>query len=276
MTQSTPSAQPRRARATALSLAAMAALLCAQGAQAVVSAPGAASVGDQMADITYGNGGNIYQLEPMLSVLGLGNAGDPGTVAGRNAALQYSFSVSGQNTNLLTIDYQVRNTSASDSFSQLRFLVFANPDGAPDLADVLGQTWGPAGTGDAALREGRAFVNPVTGIKADFGLNGTLNEGVLPLDAACTSAAGCDATVGLQWNALALAPGETFRVRLGLSDNGQTLSGRFLTATSVTDPTTVLTLSGQGSIVAVPEPGAAWMLAAGLAGLALLRRRHGA
>ena len=275
MTHSTSTAQGRCARTTAVALAAAAAMLAAaHDAQALVSAPGADSVGDQMANITYGNGGNIYQLEPMLFMLGLGNASDPAAVAGRNAALQYSFAVSGQDTNLMTIDYRVRNTSASDSFSQLRFLVFANPDGAGDLADVLGQSWGPAAAGDADLREGRAVVDPITGIKADFRVNGTLANTAFPQEPTCAAAPGCDATLGLQWNATTLAPGETFHLRLGLSDNGTTLSGRFLTATSVSNPATVLTVSGHGAIVPVPEPGAAWMLAAGLAGLVLLRRRH--
>ena len=264
---------PHRALARITALAA-ASLLAAGTAQAVVGAPGTTEFGGSMADITYGNGGNIFQLEPMLYMLGLGDAGNPQTVAGRNPALQSSFSVSGAGTGLMVIDYQVRNTSATDTFNQLRFMVFANPDGVADFMDTLSETWGPAGAGDPVLREGRAYVDPVTGIKPGFGLNNNLTEGLQPLDLACTGGAGCDATVGLQWNAPQLAPGQVFRVRLGLSDDGQALSKRFLQATAVSDPGTVLTFSGTGVVTAVPEPGAVWMLLAGLGTLGSLARRR--
>lgn len=257
-----------------LASALVASLLGGGSAHAVVGPPATSTPGGSMANIAYGNGGDIFQLEPMLFVLGLGSADNALTVANRHAALQYSFSVSGQNTGLMTIEYRLRNTSAIESFNQLRFMVYANPDGAPDLADVLSETWGLAAAGDPALREGRAFINPVSGINVGFGLNNTLSEGPQPLDAACLAAPGCDATVGLQWNAATLAPGETLRLRLGLSDNGQSLSGRFLRIGSASDPGTVLTFSGQSAIVAVPEPGMAWMLAAGLAGLGFVAQRR--
>jgi len=248
-------------------------LLAAGSAHAAVGAP-TPGFGGSMTDIAYGNGGNIFQLEPMLFVLGLGSSGNPQTVANRNAALQYSFAVSGADTGLMTIEYSVRNTSAIVSFEQLRLMVYANPDGAADFSDVLTQTWGSAITGDPILREGRAFVDPVSGILPGIGLNNNLSEGPPAIDAACTAAPGCDATVGLQWNAPLLAPGEIFRVRLGLSDDGQALSGRFLQATAVSDPGSVLTLSGISAIAPVPEPGAVWMLLAGLGALGALARRR--
>ena len=268
----------RSSKATCLrhiSLAAtLAGSLCAGSAHAVVVAPAAFEFGGGMNHISYGNGGDIYQLDSMLFVFGLGKSANPQSVANSNAALQYSFLVSGQNTGLMTIEYSLRNVSTTESFSQLRFLVYANPDGAPDLADVLSETWGAAAKGDAVLREGRAFIDPVSGINVGFGQNNTLTEGLQALDAGCIVAPGCDATVGLQWNAATLAPGETFRVRLGLSDNGQSLSGRFLNIGAVSDPGTVLTFSGQSAIVPVPEPGAAGMLVAGLVSLGWLARRR--
>jgi hypothetical protein len=251
------------------------ALLAAGSAQAVVSAPGTTEFGGNMADITYGSTGNIFQLDPALFVLGLGDSGNPQSVAGRAPLLlQYSFSVSGQDSGLMTIEYRMRNISQGETINQLRFMVFANPDGGDDFNDVLSETWGPAGLGNPVLREGREFVNPITGIKAGFGLNNNLSEGAAALDPACTALPGCDATVGLQWNAPVLAPGETFRVRLGLSDTNLALSSRFLTIRSATAPDTVLTFSGQSAILPVPEPAAVWTMAAGLAALGLLARRR--
>lgn len=255
-------------------LALIVALMAGSAAQAVVAPPQSVQTDGSMADIAYGNGGNIFQLDPLLFVQGLGSAGNPQAVTGLNPLLQYAFSISGADTGLMTVDYRVRNTSATESFSQLRFMVFANPDGdGVDFLDVLSDTWGPAAAGDPVLREGRAF-NAVASIKTGIALNNNLSEGGSPLDAACSAAPGCDATIGLQWNAPLLGPGETFRVQLGLSDNGQRLSTRWIDATAVNSPDTMLTLSGMSSVVAVPEPGSYALMLAGLLGLGLLMRRH--
>lgn len=262
--------------ALAATLAA-ASLLATTGAHAAVSAPPAVNSDGSMDNAAYGLAGNLFRLEPLLFVQGLGSADNAQVVAGRNAGLQFSAPlVSGAGTNLMTIEYALRNISASESFSQLRFVAFANPDSSATFLDTVTESWPAALAGDPVRREARAFIDPISGINVGFGNVGNLTEGPLPLDAACTAPAGCDATIGLQWNATTLAPGEVLRVRVGLSDNGQSLSGRFLTIAS-TDDATVLTFSGQSAVVAVPEPGAGWLLAAGLGGLGfMLRRRQAA
>lgn len=269
MTPSHPVRRSRLLRPLATALAG--ALLATGAAQAAVSTTAPPQPDGSFENISYGNTGNVFELIPRLFVLGLGGAGSPTTVTGLNPLLQYGFSVAGDGTNRMTLTYDVRNTSAVDSFSQLRFMLFANPDGGADFQDRVSETWGPALAGDPVRREGRDF-DAVNGILSRIALNNNLTELPAAVDAACNGAAGCDANVALQWNADLLGPGETFRVQVGLSDDGQALSGRFLTIRSASDPGTALTLSG--SVVAVPEPATTALMLTGLLGLGFLAQRR--
>jgi hypothetical protein len=248
-----------------------AALAASTAATAAVGPAGAVNANGSMDNIGYGAGGNIFQLQPMLFVQGLGNANDPLSIATLNPLLQYSLVVSGAGTSLMKINYSITNSSATESFNQLRFMLFANPDGdSVNFIDRVSETWGAAATGDPERREAREFIDPSTTLLSSFQVNGNLTEGTT----ACLSGAGCDATLGLQWNAPLLGPKETWLVSIGLSDDGQHLSTRFLDVLAVNTPNTTLTLSGVASITAVPLPFSALLFGSGLMALGASARQR--
>ncbi len=266
---------PRSVLRTSVALAAAALTSVAAHATMGTISPSAAG---GFEGLTYGptDGGNVFQFSPFLFIEGLGNAKAPTETVALNPALSFSYTVSGEGTDLLTIDYKITNTGGP-AFTNLRFWAFANPDGdQTDYLDHLGETWGALSAKDPIARESQAFTdNPLDNIPSRAILNGGLTNSAPA--AACTTSAGCDGVFALQWNAASLAAGESFIVRVGLSDSGKTLSSRFLTATSIADPATVLTFSGTSEITAaVPEPSQYALLLAGVAAMAgvVSRRRQ--
>lgn len=250
---------------------ALAAAALAGAAQADVTAPVPPSASGDFVNIAYGNGGDIYELQPYLYVNGLGGASAAATVAARNTALSFSFTSFSLDARMLVLQYTLSNLSTVESFDQIRFMVWANPDGDPFVyADTVSEKWGAALAGDPVRRESMALG--VDNIPSGFVLNNNLTDGAPAGD--CASAAGCDATFALQWNTPTLAPMTRFVVQLGLSDDGRALSSRYLTATAVNTPDTVLTFSGTGVVTAVPEPSAWALLLCGLIGLHGWARRR--
>lgn len=257
-----PSAMTVRLRLMAVA----AALVSAGAAQGAVGPAAGSGVLD------YGLSGNVFEMSPWLYVQGISaNAQAPGDIVTLNPVLTYSASMASVNPGLMTIDYRVRNTGLVGSFFDLRFMFYANPDGDPvQFRDTLSEVWGAAAAGDPVRRAGLDFASAPSIING-FTANNNLTEGY---DAGCLAKAGCDATVGMQWNAASIGPGETFRVLVGLSDNDQHLSARWIDATATNTADTSLRLSGVSSIIPVPEPASGWMLVAGLAVLGWAARQR--
>jgi hypothetical protein len=278
MNTSSPQRQAARSsiRPIGVTALALAIALCNNTAHASVSAPGTTLANGEMADIAYGSTGNVFQLTPVLFAPGLGNANLPSEVTKLTSSLTYTFAVdvSTINTSMLVVNYQIRNVSVAESFNNLRLAVIANPDGDQvDYLDQFSEAWASAAAGGPVAREARVFeFDPSLSMLSKSLETGSLLDGAP--SSACASASGCDGVFGLQWNVAALNPGEVLTLSLGLSDNGGALSTRFLTALSVNNPLTSLTLSGLITVSPVPEPSTGGLLIGGLAALSALMHRR--
>lgn len=267
-------------RAAIRSAAATAALLATVAAHATMGSTTLDYGGGISTDtgLTYGptGGGNVFQLTSFLAIEGMGVPKSPTDLVKLNSLLSFNATVSGAGTDLVTLTYTITNkgTQAADAFNKLRLWVFANPDGDQvNYLDKLGEVWGAQGAKDPVAREGGELdlgPNSILGRSpANFGLTDT------PITGVCTTSAGCDGVFALQWNAATLGAGESFVLRIGLSDGGKALSSRYLTATSIADPSTMLTFSGVSEVTpAVPEPSQVALMLAGLGVMGLLASRR--
>jgi len=173
----------------------------------------------------------------------------------------------GGSASFATITFLITNSSPSFTFSDLRFMVDVQADGSGTFQDKPQAVWGPKVNGAPDHYQ-----------IVDFGVDGPLttkmvaNNGLSDsVSASCTGVASCDVDLGLEWDLAKLGPGETWSITVGLSDDGQTLSSRYLRATSADSAGTELIFSG---IAAIPEPAPFAILIAGLGLLLLLVFRH--
>lgn len=175
--------------------------------------------------------------------------------------LSFSRSVFGDGTGLLEIDYQLHNTSVSDSFN-LGLIIRVDPDGT----GLFSEDTGSSIFSSIGAREpvGWEIDSPSGNIDSN------INGGSLDNSNNCAPE-GCDLIYALQWDLGQLDPGQTATVRIGLSDDGQTLSSNFLDANSVSDSAS-LRFSGVVTSV-VPIPAALPLLISGLIGLFFMPRR---
>jgi hypothetical protein len=264
----------RAAAALAAASALAAAALFAPSAQATIGSPDSASSAGDLTNLSYGSTGNVFDFHPFLYVQGLSSADSPPSVTALNPALSFGYSISGLGTDLATVTYTVHNGSASSSFDKLRFWVVVNPDGDQNsFIDRVTQNWGAATLTGPVAREAQAFdFDPFNSITSRAIANSGLTDSAP--SAACVAAAGCDAVMAMQWNADHLLAGQNFTIRVGLSDDGRTLSSRNLTAHSVDNLATALTFSGFSTVAAIPEPSSWALFVAGIAGISSLASRR--
>jgi len=179
--------------------------------------------------------------------------------------LSYGYSVSGLGSNLMEVTYSITNDDIAN-FDDLRFIVkvdpngnlFVDPGGYTDTASV---TWPAKVDGDPDHYQ-VAEYDLFGGLQDDIFANNGLN------DTNTCPGGTCDVDFALQWNLASLAPGETWNITIGLSDDGSTLSTRYLQAFSADGPDTSLTFSGMAMVAAIPLPASIYLLGSGLVGLA--------
>ncbi len=214
-------------------------------AQASVTLPGGdIYLNGAFDEINYGTTGLLY-LTPYLYTGELSVTESPTTTA-TTTDLTYSYAIENLGSSMATVTYRIGN-EGSDVFTDLRFIVDAQADGSSsfsDSAETVPSPWGAASPGDPDQFQIADFNDDLPNtLGANNGLNGS-----------DTCGGTCDVDFALQWNLAQINPGDVWSIAVGISDDGQTLSTRFLSATSVDTANTVLTFSGQASVSQVPLP----------------------
>lgn len=246
---------------------ACAALAAAGPSLAAIDLPGGDTEGNgdfNLSPFVYGMGGSAY-LSTLLSVNELSGMAQPADhVLGTDLAYSYT-PPSGLGTSVVDLSYSFTNTSSTDNWTDLRFVVYLDPNGNnTSFLDTVSMSLPPKVSGEFDKWEigADAFLAPIKPtIQA--------NRGVMNGNDACSPAA-CDVDFAFEWDRAALAPGESWIINFRMVDDPALVAGgRYLVAAS--DETLLA-----GNPVLVPEPESYAMLLAGLGLIVWWTRRKAA
>jgi len=238
---------PRSARSILLVLG-LATLPAASVPAAMLLPGGDVLLNGALDELDYGATGTAF-VTPYLYLGDLAAVNAPSLHAAVTL-LDYGYTLDGLGGGGLTITYSLTNQD-SEAFDDLRFIVDVQADGSGSFRDFAEVFWPAASPGDPdGYQVADFFEDLPSQIAANDGLDGSDT---------CDGAP-CDVELALQWNLASLAPGATWQIVVGLSDDGSSLSDRRIVATSVDTGATVLTLSGAANLVPEPAPS---MLVAG-------------
>lgn len=253
----------RYARLTLLS----AALLTSTSALASIALPG----GDTFLDgsfqgLSYGASG-AATLAPRLYIGEFASTLPPfDQISG--TGLDYSYNVSNLGTSMVTLTYRLTNNDLFGSFNDLRFFVDLKTQGQTSSLDTAAVTGfgSPAAPGAADQFQIFDFNavgdKPLQRIESSNALNGST---------AATCTTGCLTDLALQWNRAELLVGDTWEIKLTLTDDPSLVSGgRYLSASTLGADGTQMII---GNPTPVPVPPALWLFGSGLMWLASMRRR---
>jgi hypothetical protein len=250
---------------TGKALAAALVLASAGPALGTIILPGGNTEGNgdfNLSPFAYGVSGSAY-LSALLYVGDLGGTLQPADQVSGTALTYMPPNPSGLGTSVVDLAYTITNTSPSFSWSDLRFLIYLDPNGNNvSFTDLIEENWPAKSAGDPDKRQigADALLNPIKPAMQSAG-------GVLDGANACVGA--CDTDFGFEWDRASLAPGESWTIDFRMVDDAAlVIGGRYARATSS---------DGSGTLFAgnpqVPEPQAYAMLLASLGLLAVLRVR---